>query len=193
MQGEEFSVCSHGVGASGATICFEELIKLGAKVLIRAGTSGALSKDLHQGDLVVSTGAVREDGTSNLMIPLGYPAVPDPDLFQTLKTVAAEKHKATAGLSLSSDLFYPSVMPTTLELYAKAGVSLVEMENSAFFVVCLLRGVRAAAINTIDGAPLRWKDGDYDPSGGKTKEGVKKMCEIALESARREAAKFKQH
>ncbi|EER13566.1 purine nucleoside phosphorylase, putative, partial [Perkinsus marinus ATCC 50983] len=30
-QGAEFSVASHGVGGPGAAICFEELIKSGAK------------------------------------------------------------------------------------------------------------------------------------------------------------------
>ena len=38
----EITVCSHGMGGPGAAICFEELIKLGASIIIRCGTCGSL-------------------------------------------------------------------------------------------------------------------------------------------------------
>lgn len=40
--GQDLTVCSHGIGGPGAAICFEELIKLGAKTIIRLGTCGSL-------------------------------------------------------------------------------------------------------------------------------------------------------
>ena len=51
FNGQDLTVCSHGIGGPGAAICFEELIKLGAKTIIRLGTCGSLqpgkiSKDI---------------------------------------------------------------------------------------------------------------------------------------------------
>ncbi len=62
--GVPVTVASHGVGASGAAICFEELIRSGAKVIIRVGTCGTLQPEVVAGDLVVATGGVREDGVT---------------------------------------------------------------------------------------------------------------------------------
>ncbi len=59
--GVPIAVCSHGVGAAGAAICFEVLIKAGgAKRLIRVGTAGSLDVAISDGALVIATGAVRK-------------------------------------------------------------------------------------------------------------------------------------
>ena len=42
FEGAEMTVASHGIGGPGAAICFEELIQLGAKTIIRLGTCGSL-------------------------------------------------------------------------------------------------------------------------------------------------------
>ena len=65
FQGTEITVVSHGIGGPGAGIAFEELIHLGAKVIIRCGTCGGMKpKEFKTGDLMVSSGCVREDGHS---------------------------------------------------------------------------------------------------------------------------------
>ena len=48
------TVCSHGIGAPGAAIAFEELIAAGASRIIRVGTCGALQPNIESGDLVES-------------------------------------------------------------------------------------------------------------------------------------------
>ena len=42
FEDSDISIISHGIGGPGAAICFEELIKLGAKTIIRLGTCGAM-------------------------------------------------------------------------------------------------------------------------------------------------------
>ena len=41
-QGADLTITSHGIGGTGAAICFEELIKVGATTIIRLGTCGAM-------------------------------------------------------------------------------------------------------------------------------------------------------
>lgn len=186
-KGKYFTVVSHGVGSAGAAIAFEELIKCGAKVIFRAGTCGSLQPDkIGQGDLILATACVREDGASQLMVPLGFPAVADPETVIALEQVVKEKGaKYSKGIVVTSDLFYPSVLPSTLEMYSKANVEGVEMEAATLYVIASLRGVRAAAFFTVDGSPLKWDKGDYDPHGAKVQQGKKNMLEIAVEAAAR--------
>ena len=177
------TITSHGVGSAGASICFEELIKAGAKVLIRVGTCGSLQDDLIQGQHIVTTAAIREDGITPLLIPQGYPAVADPEVCLAIESVCKDiQAPYKKGIILASDCFYPGVLKTSLELYSKAGVPGVEMECSALFVIASLRGIRAGAIATVDGNPLKWEEGDYDPYGNKVAEGKSRMLKIGLET-----------
>ncbi|CEL97122.1 unnamed protein product [Vitrella brassicaformis CCMP3155] len=186
-KGKAFTIISHGVGASGACICFEELIKCGAKVIMRAGTCGSLMPDKYgQGDLIICTGGVRDEGTSERMIPMSYPAVADAENVLLLEQVIKEQGaKYAKGLMLSSDVFYPVIAPTNYEMWAKANVIGIEMEVSALFVLCQIRGCAGVGLCTIDGSPLKWDSGDYDPHGTKVAEGKKRMLEAAIEWASR--------
>jgi uridine phosphorylase len=78
-------------------------------------------------------------------------------------------------------LFYAGVLPTNYEMHANAGVVGVEMECSALFVIAALRRVKAGALLTMDGRPLRTDD--YAPHGELVATGTKKMLEIGLEAA----------
>lgn len=179
---QRVTITSHGVGSAGASICFEELIKIGARVIIRVGTCGSLSDGLGQGDHIIATGAVREDGVSPLLIPLGFPAIADSKVTDNLET-AVQQSKAAyrRGIVLASDVFYPGLLPTSLELYSRAGVPGVEMECSALFIIATLRGIRAGSILTVDGNPLKWQEGNYDPHGTRVTEGKARMLKLALE------------
>ncbi len=182
-KGEKITITSHGVGSAGASICFEELIQIGARIIIRVGTCGSLQDGLGQGDHIIANAAVREDGVSPLLIPLGYPAIADAEVCLALEKVCKEMSAPfKRGIMLTSDVFYPGVLPTSLELYSKAGVPGVEMECSALFVIASLKGVRAGAIATVDGNPLKWDDGDYDPHGEKVTQGKERMLKIGLEA-----------
>ncbi|KAF1081695.1 MAG: hypothetical protein GQF41_2035 [Candidatus Rifleibacterium amylolyticum] len=181
--GQKITITSHGVGSAGASICFEELIKIGAKVIVRVGTCGSLQDNLGQGDHIIATGAVREDGVTPLLVPVGYPAISDAEVCLAIEKACKDlKAPYQRGIMLTSDLFYPGVLPSSLELYSKAGVPGVEMECSALFVIASLRKIRAGAIATIDGNPLKWDEGNYDPHGEKVTLGKKRMLQIGLEA-----------
>lgn len=61
-KGISVCVASHGVGATGANVLFEELISIGVKIIIRAGTCGTLLDAQPNGSHLIVTSAVRDDG-----------------------------------------------------------------------------------------------------------------------------------
>ena len=62
--GEPDSVQTSGMGTPSLSIVVEELLRLGAKRLIRVGTCGGIAKALKTGDLVVATAACPVDGAT---------------------------------------------------------------------------------------------------------------------------------
>lgn len=180
--GLEIGVVSHGVGGPGAAICFEELCRAGVTRLVRAGTAGGMQPHVRDGDLVVATAAVRDDGHSDRVVPIGYPAVADRHLTAALAQRAGETHE---GVVLTTSLFYPhEVLGSDLEMWQRSGVVAVEMEAATLMVVASLHGVAAGVILAIDGNPLASGDTsmeDYDPDRPVVAEAVDRMMEIALD------------
>lgn len=190
LGGQEILVTSHGVGSAGAAICFQELIDVGAKAIIRVGTAGGLYDATRIGDVVVPTGAVRKDGVSSLMVPVAFPAVPDFDLAGSLYGSFASVGSSGAqagfaprrGIVLTSDLFYPGLVDDELAFYKKANVIAVEMECSTLFVIGQLRQVKTAAALILDGNPLKWQEGVYDPDPTRLKASVEAAAKAALQT-----------
>ena len=178
-RGQDLTIISHGVGASGAVICFEELVNIGARVIIRVGTCGGLQDGIEPGHIIVGHGAVRDEGTSERMIHLGFPAVADPDIVVTMEAAARKLgHDFTRGILVSTDLYYPSVLPSRLSDYARAGAAGIEMEASALFVLGSIRRIRTGAIAAVDGKPL--VPGTLVPHSEVVAEGKKRMIDIAI-------------
>ncbi len=181
-KGVPVTIASHGVGASAAAICFEELCRSGAKVIIRVGTCGTLQPEIVAGDLVVATGGVREDGVTPQLVPLSYPAVADSQVADILYRVAKEKEvRVHKGLVLTLAAFYPGLMPLANRIMAKAGVLASENEVATLLVIASLHGVKASAIIAVDGQAFELED-DWKPQEPIVKEAVEKEIEIALEA-----------
>ncbi|HKJ59935.1 MAG TPA: nucleoside phosphorylase, partial [Halobacteriales archaeon] len=75
--GRDLSICSTGIGCPSAAIAVEELARVGVETFVRVGTTGALQRGIDIGDMVVATGAAKEEGTTKRYEPAAYPAVPD--------------------------------------------------------------------------------------------------------------------
>lgn len=190
--GERITVCSHGVGAPGAAIAFEELIAAGAQRIIRVGTCGGLASAVQSGHLVVATAAVDKTGYGPQTVPLGYPAVANPALALALrKTAVATDHTTHTGLVLTCDNFYAGVTtPQTpnYETMAQANVLAVEMECAALFVLGSLRGVQTGAILAVDGNVLT--EGEQMDTYAPDRESVKTAVAVAIEVALKTAVQL---
>lgn len=163
--GQAVSVVSGGIGAPSTAIALEELAQLGVKAVVRIGTMMSLGQPpAHEavpapdavplGTVVLSTGAVRHEGTSVHYLPMNYPAVPDWGLVRHLENAAlAAGLETRLGLTATYDAFYPDMAPSLIgagaldlsELW-RAGVLTMDMETSLVFVLSRLRGMAAAAM-----------------------------------------------
>ena len=185
-KGTEVAVVSHGVGCGGAAIAFESLWRAGAKVIIRTGTCGGMQPDVLAGDLVVATGACREEGVTEKMIPLSYPAIADGEVVAALmQSAKANNRPVHKGLVLTQALFYPGFLESTVKLYARAGIKAMENEVASLLVVSSLHGVKAGAIVAVD-APafeLVGVDGyNQTADGGDVVQAVEDEITIALDA-----------
>lgn len=155
--GELVSVCSTGIGGPSTAIAVEELYACGAKTMIRVGTCGGISTKVCSGDVVIASGAVRQDGTSHEYAPAIFPAVPTSDVLFALDAAAKRLgFSHHTGVVQSKDSFYgqhsPQRMPTERELLEKweawkrLGVLASEMEAATLFTVGASLGISTGAV-----------------------------------------------
>jgi uridine phosphorylase len=149
-QGRMITVTSTGMGCPSTAIAIEELARVGVTSFIRVGSTGALQEGMEPGDLVISQGSFRNDGTTDAYVPKGYPAVPDLEITLELERVARERALAHdlavhVGLNITDDAFYAE-SPAWTEQMSALGLLNIEMESSAMFVVARQRGLRAGMI-----------------------------------------------
>lgn len=163
-KGVKVSVTSTGIGGPSAAIATEELLNIGAKVLIRVGTcGGGLKKEIKQGSIIIPTAAIRHEGTTKEYVPLEWPAVADFDIVTILRATARKlKFPHFVGLDRTHDAFYgqkenwkyigslyndPRMKNWDVPLVSS------EMECSVIFLIALLRGVKAGAVLAVDSDP----------------------------------------
>ncbi|HPY74413.1 MAG TPA: uridine phosphorylase [Planctomycetota bacterium] len=188
VAGIPVSVTSTGIGCPSAAIAVEELIKIGAEVFIRIGTAGALQPEIKLGDVVITTAAVREEGTTHQYVPASYPAVADLDVTWALKK-AAEKLGLPhhCGISHCKDAFFieseKDSQPLPIEEHNKAlwkawersNVLSTSMEAAAIFVISSIRKVKAGEVVAIIGLT-------YDDAPIVAKVGIEEAIQVAIEA-----------
>jgi len=185
FEGQEVGVVSHGIGSAGGGICFEELCRSGASRIIRVGSAGGMQDAVKSGDVVIATGAVREDGLSHKLVPATYPAIVSANVLTAMRAAAQSLgYSCHEGLVLTCDLFYPhDVLGSDLKLWRRAGIAAVEMECAALFVICSLCNVESGAVVAVDGNPLAQDDAAmnaYDPDKDSVRLAVDRSIRIAL-------------
>jgi uridine phosphorylase len=87
--GRQLTICSTGIGAPSAAIAAEELHAVGVETLVRVGTCGALQSDIEIGDMVVATGAAKDEGTTRRYEAETVPAVASYDVLSALVETAS--------------------------------------------------------------------------------------------------------
>jgi uridine phosphorylase len=158
------AVCSTGIGCPSAAIALEELVKVGCTTFIRVGTSGAIDNSIKTGELVIFTGAVREEGTSRSYVPIEFPAVANIEVVNALSSAASQRGvKYRVGIGHTKDSFYsehpdyltdPESSRRRWDTYRKAGVLATEMEAASLFVIGHLRGAKVGAACVVIGEPI---------------------------------------
>jgi DeoD family purine-nucleoside phosphorylase len=137
VDGELLTIQATGMGGPSTAIVASELIDLGARRLLRVGTSGGLDASLGLGDLLVASEAIADDGTSRALGADGR--VPASDAL--LRALEAAGSDARVGPVVSTDLFYDA--GDREAGWRAAGALAVEMEAATLFTVARRRGVEA--------------------------------------------------
>lgn len=157
LDGEKVLVVSTGIGGPSCAICVEELAKIGVDTFIRVGTCGGMQPEIEPGDVIIATGAIRQDGTSREYLPIEFPAVADFKVTSALYNAAQNLgYPNHVGVVQAKDSFYgqhsPESMPISSELLAKweawkrGGCLASEMEGAALFIVSAARKLRSGAV-----------------------------------------------
>ncbi|MEM2414132.1 MAG: purine-nucleoside phosphorylase [Sulfolobales archaeon] len=148
-RGVPVTIAAHGVGFPSSAIVFEELSMVGAKLIVRFGTCGAMIPGMRIGDVVVPTGAAYYPGGAYYQYLHEWtccPAVPD---FDVVKAIVEEYErfgiKYFTGPVISSDAFYAED-PEFAKKWSSRGIIAVEMECAGLFTLGLMRKVKTGAV-----------------------------------------------
>jgi uridine phosphorylase len=172
LDGTRVSVTSTGIGGPSTAVAIEELVQLGVHTLIRIGTCGAFQPQLRVGDLVIASGAVRDEGTTHTYAPPEFPALSTPAVVSALVSAAALRNTtAHVGVVHTTDTYYgqhePNRMPIThrlnqrAEAWQRLNVLCSEMETATVLVVgagvlgCRAGSILAVAGNRVSGEHLQ--------------------------------------
>ena len=171
------SVTSTGIGGPSTGIAVEELARVGAETLIRVGSCGTVRPDIAVGDLVITSGAMRGEGTSKEYIDETYPASADYEVVSAL-VAAAERlgHEYHVGVTLSTDSFYAGQgrpgfegyqapgSDDLLETLKTANVANIEMEAATLLTLANLYDLRAGAVCAVY---ANRETGEFDTVGAR--------------------------
>lgn len=168
-RGVKVSVTSTGIGSPSTAIVVEELINLGAKILIRVGTcGGALKKEIKAGAIIIPTASIREEGTTKEYLPPEFPAVADYKVVDALvKSAKQLKYKYFAGINRTHDAFYGQSLNIKKwgSIYLNQRMKnweypLIssEMECAPLFLIGTLRGVKTGAVLAVNANPEPLKE-----------------------------------
>ena len=187
-EGHALTICSTGIGSPSAAIAAEELSAVGVDTLIRVGTTGALQAGIEIGDMIVATGAAKDEGTTKRYEAATVPAVPDYEVLTALADAAEYNGEAVhVGPIATDDAFYAET-EAYVEAWESAGLLAVEMEAAALFTLARRKGMRAGAICTVDGNLVEGTqkgETDAEELPEKAKDNVERAIGIALDAVTR--------
>jgi len=157
-RGLRVSVVSTGIGTDNMEIAVAEILAITEQpTFIRVGSCGALQPEIQLGDLVITTGAVRLETTTNWYVRDGYPAVAHFEAVAALVEAAHRLgHRYHLGITATAPGFFgaqgrpipqlPIRYPDLADEMARQRVVNFEMEASALLVLAGLARSRAGVV-----------------------------------------------
>lgn len=182
-KGKRISVMASGMGMPSMGIYSYELFKeYGVENIIRIGSAGAYTKDLHLFDLVLADSCWSESTFALAQAGIeGNIQYPSQDLNETIKKAAAKLEIPVLEKRIhSSDVFYHEAnVPDHNDFYQEHGCVCVEMESYALFHNAKILGKNAACLLTISDSLVT----DEHASVMERQTSFSQMMEVALEAA----------
>ncbi|MBO5357835.1 MAG: purine-nucleoside phosphorylase [Clostridia bacterium] len=180
-KGKRVSVMASGMGQPAIGIYSYELYNFyDVETIIRVGSCGSFSPDLHARDIIVAMGACTNGNyASQYNLPGTFCPIAD---FDLVRRAAEECEKAgvnyRVGNIFSSDMFYDDA--NSGMQWAKMGVLGVEMESAALYCNAARAGKKALCICTVSDSFIYPEE---NTTAEERQNSFTKMMEIALELA----------
>jgi uridine phosphorylase len=181
---DRLGIVSCAVGGSFAVLVAEQLVEMGASLVVSLSSAGALDPQLEVGSLVVVGDALRDEGTSYHYLPPSEWVSADPEVL----AVAADAARALALSPIpvrtwTTDAPYRET-PTAVMAARGAGAQIVEMEAAALYAFGAARRVPVVCIAQVTNR-LGVDDGDFAKPDGTPARRLGLACAVAREWARR--------
>ncbi|WP_249029561.1 purine-nucleoside phosphorylase [Tannockella kyphosi] len=181
-KGKEVSIMGSGMGMPSIGIySFELFTQYGVENIIRIGSAGGYSKDVHVRDIILVQGSCTDSNFAHQYeLPGTYSAISDFGLLFDAVTKAKEMGvNYHVGNVLASDVFYHADKGN-VEKWASMGVLAVEMESYALFATAAYLKKKAFTLLTVSDSLVL----DEDTSPEQREKTFTDMMEIALEISR---------
>ncbi|MEM0482242.1 MAG: nucleoside phosphorylase [Nitrososphaerota archaeon] len=178
-RGVPVSLAVHGVGSGSAALILEELVMLGARVIVRLGTCGAMVGGLEVGDVVIPHCASYYLGGifhQYLGEPVCLAAAPD---FQLLESLVSEIRAAgirhVVAPIVSCDAFYTE--KGFVDKWLRRGAVAVDMETAILYSLGFLKRVRVVSALLVSNSLVK-QTGFL--LAGELEESVRRVAEPVL-------------
>jgi purine-nucleoside phosphorylase len=178
------------MGTPSFSIVAEELLRLGARQLIRVGTCGGIAPGISTGEMVLALAATPADGATRTYLH-GDPYAPTANwelthaVFHAAQEAQIPVH---VGSVASVDVFY-NTDPDYTAKWRSRGVLAFEMEASALFYLAARAGIQAACLLTVSDVlseEVTTEETYLEPQA--LDAAVERMIEVALTAASRSSA-----
>lgn len=134
-----------GLFAPQAALALEMAFSLGVQRVVRVGSCGALNERVAIGEVILASGALSKEGTSQSYLPKEVPYIPCPNLLAGLGFALGQKGLGLhAGLVCSLDAFLKETPEFVAQMKAWNVVG-VDMVTSVFFALGQVFRVPSAA------------------------------------------------
>lgn len=181
FEGREVSVMGSGMGIPSFTLYAQELFRFfGVEAIIRIGSAGAISDDLHVRDLVI---AMSSSTNSAMVTSYDLPGIVAPTasydlLREAVKAAEDMGVNARVGTVYSSDFFYHP--DKNVNLKAKAlGHLAVEMESAGLYLTAMAERKKALALFQISDHVFTGEA----LNAQERQDGFREMMQVALKTA----------
>jgi uridine phosphorylase len=177
IAGRNTVIVKSEIGGPHIAALIEELSAFGVKEFIIWGYCGAIDRNLRIGDIIVSSGALREDGVSY------HYSTDDEDFIHTdwlgEWREPAKKHGFAEGVIWSCDAIYRETQAKVAR-FREMGIKAVEMEVASVYSVCQFLGLKAIAFLVVSDLFTEdtWQGGFRTKN---FKEGVRRLSRFILE------------
>lgn len=177
FHGKQISVMASGMGMPSIGIYSYELYHFyGVETIIRIGTAGGISPQVHVKDIVCAMGACTDSRyIDQFGLNGSFSAIGDFEMIKKAQMIAKEKNIGFhIGNVLSSDIYYEE--EDFMSNWKKMGVLAVEMESAALYINAARAGKKALALLTISASDFEEKT----LSARETEQCMQDMIELSL-------------